>query len=315
MVSTSRRTGTLSGDNRPQKSAVLTSLFRREIDQIEVLPHEEIVLLAQKIESGQAELRKKIATERDQRAIEEGELAQRKLIEANIRLVYSTARKYRSLDVDFMDLVQEGTLGLIHAAQKFDYRKGYKFGTYAIWWIRQYIVHALVEEPTIHVPLYKQAKMQQLARARSHLQQKLAGEPTPEDLAGQLDMSVQQVINLLVVARTQAISLDLTKRVGDEDLPLSDLLEDDAVYRPERVVEAQILETQIHELLEDLTPRERWVIRLRYGLAGNREHTLHEAARAMNMSHEGVRQIEARALEKLEAPCRKRNLQEYLQEM
>src|SRR5258707_11980375 len=291
MASTSRRSNTLSN---------LRSLFRHEIDQIEVLPHEKVVLLAQQIENGRAELQKK-SMERDQCIIREGELAQLKLVEANIRLVYATVGRYRSLDMDFMDLLQEGILGLIHAVEKFDYRKGFKFSTYATWWIRQAIVRALTEQARmIRVPLHKMEKMKQLLRAQQRLQQGLEGEPTLEDLAGHMDISIQQVIDLVRMTQTQGpLSLDTLRKVGEDELPLSDLLEDDAIYRPEQVVFAQILETQIQELLEELTPRERWVVRLRYGLAGNREHTLHEAARMMHMSPEGVRQIEARALGKL----------------
>ena len=306
MASTSRRSNTLSN---------LRSLFRHEIDQIEVLPHEKVVLLAQQIENGRAELQKK-SMERDQCIIREGELAQQKLVEANIRLVYATVGRYRSLDMDFMDLLQEGILGLIHAVEKFDYRKGFKFSTYATWWIRQAIVRALTEQARmIRVPLHKMEKMKQLLRAQQRLQQGLEGEPTLEDLAGHMDISIQQVIDLVRMTQTQGpLSLDTLRKVGEDELPLSDLLEDDAIYRPEQVVFAQILETQIQELLEELTPRERWVVRLRYGLAGDREHTLHEAARMMHMSPEGVRQIEARALGKLEKPCRQRKLQEYLWE-
>src|SRR5260221_6448514 len=290
-------------------------LYRDEIARVDLLSAEEVTCLAQRIERGRA------AAEHPgqpghKELIEEGVKAKRQLIEANLRLVIHLAKRYRGLDMDLMDLIQEGNLGLIHAVEEFDYRKGFKFSTYATWWIRQAIVRALTEQARmIRVPLHKMEKMKQLLRAQQRLQQGLEGEPTLEDLAGHMDISIQQVIDLVRMTQTQGpLSLDTLRKVGEDELPLSDLLEDDAIYRPEQVVFAQILETQIQELLEELTPRERWVVRLRYGLAGDREHTLHEAARMMHMSPEGVRQIEARALGKLEKPCRQRKLQEYLWE-
>src|SRR5258707_6158477 len=304
MASTSRRSNTLSN---------LRSLFRHEIDQIEVLPHEKVVLLAQQIENGRAELQKK-SMERDQCIIREGELAQLKLVEANIRLVYATVGRYRSLDMDFMDLLQEGILGLIHAVEKLEYRNGFKFSTYATWWIRQAIVRALTEQACmIRVPLHKMEKMKKLLRAQQRLQQGLEGEPTLEDLAGHMDISIQQVIDLLIMTQTQEpLSLDIRRKVGDDELPLSDLLEDDAIYSPERVVITQTLEAQIRDLLASLTPRERKVIELRYGLDGDREHTLHEAGRKLGLSHEAVRQLESRALRKLDPVSRNRKLDDFL---
>jgi RNA polymerase primary sigma factor len=288
-------------------------LYREEIARVDLLSAEEVIYLAQRIERGQA------AAENPKQPghkelIEEGEKARRQLIEANLRLVIHIAKRYRGLEMDLMDLIQEGNLGLIHAVEKFDYRKGYKFSTYATWWIRQAIIRALTEQARmIRVPLHKMEKMKQLTRAQQRLQQGLEGEPTLEDLAGHMDMNVQQVIDLLIMTQTQEpLSLDIHRKVGEDELPLSDLLEDDAIYSPERVVITQTLETQIRELLTSLTPRERRVIQLRYGLDGDQEHTLHEAGRKLGLSHEAVRQLESRALRKLDPLSRNRKLDDFL---
>jgi len=288
-------------------------LYSDEISRVDLLSTEEVVCLAQRMERGRAAA----ADPRQpgyKELTQEGEKAKRQLIEANLRLVIHIARRYRGLNVDLMDLIQEGNLGLIHAVEKFDYRKGYKFSTYATCWIRQYIVRALTEQARmIRVPLYKMEKMKQVARVQQRLQQGLEGEPTLEDLAGQVDLSVQQVIELLIINQTQEpLSLDIRRRVGEDELPLSDLIEDDAAYSPERVVISQTLEVQIRDLLTSLTPRERQVIRLRYGMDGDREHTLQEAGRRLGLSHEAVRQLESRALRKLDPLSRNRNLDDFL---
>ncbi len=288
-------------------------LYREEIARVDLLSAEEVISLAQRIERGRA------AAENPRQPghkelIEEGENARRQLIEANLRLVIHIAKRYRGLEMDLMDLIQEGNLGLIHAVEKFDYRKGYKFSTYATWWIRQAIIRALTEQARmIRVPLHKMEKMKQLTRAQQRLQQGLEGEPTIEDLAGQMEISVQQVIDLLIMTQTQEpLSLDIHRKVGEDELPLSDLLEDDAIYSPERVVFTQTLETQVRELLKSLTPRERRVIQLRYGLDGDHEHTLHETGRKLGLSHEAVRQLEGRALRKLDPLSRNRQLDDFL---
>ncbi len=288
-------------------------LYSDEISRVDLLSTEEVICLGQRIERGRAaEAYPKQPGHRE--LIKEGEKAKRQLIEANLRLVIHIAKRYRGLNLDLMDLIQEGNLGLIHAVEKFDYKKGYRFSTYATWWIRQYIVRALTEQARmIRVPLHKVEKMKQLMRAQQYLQQGLEGEPTLEDLAEHMDLSVRQVIELLIMNQAQEpLSLDIRRRVGEDELPLSDLIEDDSVNSPERVVITQTLEAQIRDLLTSLTPRERQVIKLRYGLDGGLEHTLQEAGRKLGLSHEAIRQLESRALRKLDPLSRDRKLDDFL---
>lgn len=288
-------------------------LYSDEIGRVELLSSEEVVSLAQRVERGRVAAEQRPKQPGQQQCIEDGERAKRRLIEANLRLVVHVARRYRGLGTDLMDLIQEGNLGLMHAVEKFDYRKGYKFSTYAIWWIRQAIARALTEQARmIRVPLHKMEKIKRLARVRQRLQQGLEAEPTLEDLAEHMELDVRQVIDLLTMTQ-ETISLDRPRRVSeDELLPLSDLLEDDPSYSPECVVITQTLEAQVRDLLANLTEREREVIQLRYGLDGSREHTLHEVGRKLGLSHETVRQVETRSLRKLDPLSRTRKLDDFL---
>jgi RNA polymerase primary sigma factor len=300
-----------------------TRVYRYEIGQVELLSSEEVAHLAECIEQAKSNTKRQrgrrqvvrpvqadAETARTVRAAQE---AKRQLIEANLRLVLHIARKYRGFGVDLMDLVQEGNLGLMHAVEKFDHKKGYRFSTYATWWIRQYITRALAEQAhLIRVPLYKVEEIKRLGRVRRRLQQQgMASEPTLEELAGQMEISVQQVIELLSTSQ-ETISLDMPRKGGDDDISLSDLLEDDPSYSPERVVIAQTLQAQIQDLLTCLSLRERKVLQLRYGLNGGNEHSLSETGRKLGLSHEAVRQVEFRALRKLDHPSRSRMLQDFL---
>jgi RNA polymerase primary sigma factor len=288
-------------------------LYRDEVGHADLLTPEEVNRLAQCIENGRsAATRPSLPGHREQ--IEAGERAKQRLVEANLRLVIHVARRYKGFEMDLMDLIQEGNLGLMHAVDKYDYRRGYKFSTYAIWWIRQAITRALTEQvQMIRVPLYKMEMIKRLTRARQSLEQGLEKEPSLEDLAEQMEVDVEQVTDLLLMIQAQdPLSLDIRRRVGDDEIPLSDLLEDDQVNSPERIVIAQTLEVLIRELLNDLTARERSVIRLRYGLDDGHEHTLNEVGRKLGLSHEAVWQIEYRALKKLDPLSRKRKLEEFL---
>src|SRR5579875_2211972 len=298
-----------------------TRVYRYEIGQVELLSSEEVARLAERIERGKTSRKQRVHYQIPRPAqpapeSEEARAARRakhQLVEANLRLVLHIARKYQGFGVDLMDLVQEGNLGLMHAVEKFDYRKGYKFSTYATWWIRQYITRALTEQAhLIRIPLYKVEEIKRLGRVkRRMLQQGMANEPTLEQLANQMEVSIEQVISLLSTSQ-ETISLDMPRKGGDDEIALSEILEDDPVYSPEHEVITQTLKAQIQDLLNDLTPRERNVLRLRFGLDGGKEHSLTETGKKLGLSHEAVRQVEFRALRKLDHPCRSRMLQDFL---
>jgi len=284
-------------------------IYKHEIGQVQQLTAEEVVSLARRIERGLAEEQQ---PRPDPRLVESGKEAKCMLIEANLRLVVSIARKYVGLGMDLMDLVQEGNIGLIHAVEKFDYRKGYRFSTYATWWIRRAISHALATQArTIRVPLYKKEEMKRLDQTQRRLQQALERDPTLEDLAQELDINVKQVMALMA-ASEGTISLDIAAHPED-DSSIGSSLEDDAAYAPEQIVFNEMLTTHIHELLDTLNPNERKILRLRFGLDGCREHSLKEVGKQLGLTHETVRQAEVRALRKLVQPSEHKMLHEFLQ--
>ncbi len=294
-----------------QEAALCESryIYKHEIGQVQQLTVEEVVGLARRIERGLLEEQK---PRPDQRLVADGKEAKRMLIEANLRLVVSIARKYVGLGMDLMDLVQEGNIGLIHAVEKFDYRKGYRFSTYSTWWICRAISHALATQArTIRVPLYKKEEMKRLDQTQRRLQQALERDPTLDDLAQELDIDVKQVMALMT-ASEGTISLDIAAHPEDE-LSIGSSLEDDAAYEPEQIVFHEMLTTHVHELLDTLNPNERKVLRLRFGLEGSREHSLKEVGQQLGLTHETVRQTEVRALRKLVQPSEHKMLYEFLQ--
>lgn len=295
--------------------------YRYEIGQVDLLSSDEVKSLAERIERANAFIGKRQRglqrapkEPKEVEATREANEAKRQLVEANLRLVMHIARKYKGFGVDLLDLIQEGNIGLMHAVEKFDYRKGYRFSTYATWWIRQYITRALVEQAhMIRVPLYKVEEIKRLGRVRRRMQQEngLQGEPTLEELANQMDVSVQQVISLLSTNQ-ETVSLDMPRRGGDDEISLCDILEDDPIYSPERIVISETLKEHVHDLLDSLSQRERRVLQLRYGLNDQGEHSLSETGKKLGLSHEAVRQVEFRALRKLDSPSRSKMLQDFL---
>jgi RNA polymerase primary sigma factor len=305
---TSEETVPLSADPRTLCGDPMR-FYYYEIGQYDLLSPEKVSDLAQRIEhSKRGKKRRGLQATEEPEEIRE---AKHLLIMSNLRLVLYVARKYQGLGVDMLDLIQEGNLGLMHAVEKFDATRGYKFSTYACWWIRQYITRALAEQSrTIHVPLYKLEELKRLARIRKRLMSE-ENEPTLQELAEHMDISVDRVLSLLAVIQ-DTVSLDVPCKRGDDPLPLGDMLEDDSTYEPEQVVMLQALQEHVEDVLRCLTPRERRVLELRYGLDGEKGRSLHQVERILGISHEAVRQAEFRALGKLERLSRSRMLQDFL---
>jgi RNA polymerase primary sigma factor len=285
-------------------------MYLREIGRVPLLTAEKEVELATRMERGRIELRKP-ASMRDYRIIEIGEEAQRRLTEANLRLVVSVAKKYIGRGMSLLDLIQEGNIGLIRAVEKFDYTKGYKFSTYATWWIRQAITRAIADQArTIRIPVHMVETINRLIRISRRLLQDLGREPTSEEIAEQMEISPEKVREIIKVSQ-EPVSLE-TPIGEEEDSHLGDFIEDHTALAPADAASHQLLKEQVEDVLDSLTERERKVLQLRFGLDDGRSRTLEEVGKEFHVTRERIRQIEAKALRKLRHPSRSRKLKDYL---
>lgn len=293
-------------------------LYLKEVGRVPLLTAEEEVQLAKRIEQGRLareELAKGNVSIRRrgelQMHIEDGWLAREHLITANSRLVISVAKKYMGRGVPFLDLIQEGNIGLIRAAKKFDYRRGHKFSTYATWWIRQAVTRAIADQGrTIRVPVHMGDQINKLLRVQHQLTQRLGRDPSVDELAQALEVTPQKVENMIQVAR-RPLSLE-TPTDDEEDSVLGDFIQDEEVPAPDETATYNLLREHLDVVLNGLPPREVRILQLRYGLLDGQAYTLEEVGRKMGVTRERVRQIEAQALSRLRHPAIRRRLREYL---
>ncbi len=269
-------------------------MYLKEIGKVPLLSTEDEIELAKRIAEGDEE-------------------AKDKLVEANLRLVVSIAKRYAGRGMQFLDLIQEGNMGLIKAAEKFDYRKGYKFSTYATWWIRQSITRSIADQArTIRIPVHMVETINRLIRTSRQLLQELGREPQPEEIAERLKMPVEKVREIMKMAH-EPVSLE-TPIGEEEDSHLGDFLKDDKTATPVDAASYMLLREQLGEVMNSLTEREKQVLILRFGLADGRARTLEEVGRVFEVTRERIRQIEAKALRKLRHPSRSKKLKDYLEE-
>ena len=306
-------------------------MYLKEIGKVPLLSAEEEIELAQKMEEGTiaAEkitiMKKRMEDASDEEktelqeeiknlqvAVDAGSDAKKRLAEANLRLVVSIATRYVGRGMLFLDLIQEGNLGLIKAVEKFDYRKGYKFSTYATWWIRQAITRAIADQArTIRIPVHMVETINKLIRVSRQLLQELGREPSPEEIAAEMNMPVERVREILKISQ-EPVSLE-TPIGEEEDSHLGDFIKDDNVPVPADAAAFTLLKEQLEEVLGTLTEREQKVLTLRFGLEDGRARTLEEVGKEFNVTRERIRQIEAKALRKLRHPSRSRKLKDYLE--
>lgn len=307
-------------------------MYLKEIGKVPLLSADEEIELAQKMEAGSVAvekiplLKERLAENGDEQEKEEiqaeikalqldvdrGSDAKKRLAEANLRLVVSIAKRYVGRGMLFLDLIQEGNLGLIKAVEKFDYRKGYKFSTYATWWIRQAITRAIADQArTIRIPVHMVETINKLIRVSRQLLQELGREPTPEEIAEEMKMPVERVREILKISQ-EPVSLE-TPIGEEEDSHLGDFIKDDNVPVPADAAAFTLLKEQLEEVLGTLTEREQKVLTLRFGLEDGRARTLEEVGKEFNVTRERIRQIEAKALHKLRHPSRSRKLKDYLE--
>lgn len=268
-------------------------MYLKEIGRVPLLTAEEEVELAKRIEAGDEE-------------------AKRRLAEANLRLVVSIAKRYVGRGMQFLDLIQEGNLGLIKAVEKFDFRKGFKFSTYATWWIRQAITRAIADQArTIRIPVHMVETINKLIRVSRQLLQELGRDPLPEEIAQQMDLPVERVREIMKIAQ-EPVSLE-TPIGEEEDSHLGDFIEDQEAPAPAEAAAIYMLKEQLEEVLDTLTAREEKVLRLRFGLDDGRSRTLEEVGQVFGVTRERIRQIEAKALRKLRHPSRSKKLKDFLE--
>lgn len=273
-------------------------LYLKEIGKYPLLTTEEEIALAKQIAEGTPE---------------EQAAAKKKLSEANLRLVVSIAKRYVGRGMQFLDLIQEGNLGLIKAAEKFDYTKGYKFSTYATWWVRQAITRAIADQArTIRIPVHMVETINKLIRVNRQLAQELGRDPTPAEIAKKMGISESKVREIIKIAQ-EPVSLE-TPIGEEEDSHLGDFIEDENAPAPAEVASNAMMREQLQEVLHTLTPREEKVIRLRFGLEDGQAHTLEEVGKEFNVTRERIRQIEAKALRKIRHPGRSKKLRDYYTE-
>ena len=273
-------------------------LYLKEIGKYPLLTTEEEIALAKQIAEGTPE---------------EQAAAKKKLSEANLRLVVSIAKRYVGRGMQFLDLIQEGNLGLIKAAEKFDYTKGYKFSTYATWWVRQAITRAIADQArTIRIPVHMVETINKLIRVNRQLEQELGRDPTPAEIAKEMGISESKVREIIKIAQ-EPVSLE-TPIGEEEDSHLGDFIEDENAPAPAEVASNAMMREQLQEVLHTLTPREEKVIRLRFGLEDGQAHTLEEVGKEFNVTRERIRQIEAKALRKIRHPGRSKKLRDYYTE-
>ena len=270
-------------------------MYLKEIGKVPLLTAEEEIELAKRMEEGDEEAKKRLS-------------------EANLRLVVSIAKRYVGRGMLFLDLIQEGNLGLIKAVEKFDYSKGYKFSTYATWWIRQAITRAIADQArTIRIPVHMVETINKLVRVSRQLLQQLGREPSPEEIAVEMNMPVERVREILKISQ-EPVSLE-TPIGEEEDSHLGDFIQDDNVPVPAEAAAFTLLKEQLRDVLSTLTEREQKVLRLRFGLDDGRARTLEEVGKEFNVTRERIRQIEAKALRKLRHPSRSRKLKDFLEEV
>ena len=300
-------------------------MYLKEIGKVDLLSPEEEIDLAKKIMDGVAASEKMdeyeskenhSAVQADEivqwnRAIKAGERAKKRLAEANLRLVVSIAKRYVGRGMLFLDLIQEGNLGLIKAVEKFDYTKGYKFSTYATWWIRQAITRAIADQArTIRIPVHMVETINKVIRVSRQLLQELGHDPSPEEIAAEMNMPVDRVRDILKIAQ-EPVSLE-TPIGEEEDSHLGDFIPDDDAPEPAEAASFMLLKEQLVEVLQTLTPREEKVLRLRFGIDDGHTRTLEEVGKEFKVTRERIRQIEAKALRKLRHPSRSKKLKDFL---